>query len=148
MKAAGLPLEFKVRFLNLIEWDLHRAFRRDLDVKRLVHEPGKLAFKASLTFDRVAESNPNFLADDALEIARAAKFALNSGRTHFESVSVPRNGIFLVKQAAEAFRDELTVAVGDTSGFVYINAQKTRLTCPTKLDFDDFDVRACGGPVT
>jgi len=76
MKIAGLPLELKVGFLNLIEWDLHRPCRRDLKVEGLVFETGKLTFEASLPFDCVTHSNAKFLTDYAFKIARPAEFAL------------------------------------------------------------------------
>ena len=147
MKVAGLPLELEVRFLNLIEWDLDRAPRRNLDFKRLVREPGERTFEASLTFDGTSDRDANFLPDDTLEIARPAEFALNTGRTHFKSVGIAWNSVLLVEQVPEAFRNELTVAVRNSTGLIYIHAQKTRLTCAAKLNFDNFDAGTCGGAV-
>ena len=106
------------------------------------------AFQLTPVFTGGLDSQPDLLPNDAFEIARFRQPAFDARRTDFESVAVLGNGIFLIEQFAQAFGDELTIAMGDTARFIDIYAQEARVAGTFQLDFDQLDICAHGGAFT
>ncbi len=89
-----LPLKLKIRFTNLLKWDLHQVARGDLHSQIAAGNLFQLAFQAGTAFERLGSGQLNFLTHDPFEVPGFGEPSLNTGRAYFEGVSFTGDSVF------------------------------------------------------
>src|SRR5205085_9083309 len=87
----GLPLEFQIGLLDLIQREMSGVSRFDFERDHAVGESGQRAFPIAPALHRVAQRDFRFLSLKPLIILRLEKFAFNSGRADLERIPPARH---------------------------------------------------------
>ncbi len=135
----GLPLKLEVGFFHLFERELHALTGRRLKGDHTRGEALERSCQMALIFYRLAQDHLDFLADEALELARLTKFALDAGGADFECITSSRDNVLDVQNGADLMRDVLAVAVRDPRGLVDKNAQNSTPAAAQEFHIDNLD---------
>jgi hypothetical protein len=86
-----LPLELKIRFLNLFAGYPKGLLRGYFHFKSITCKPDELAFESLLTIDRFSQRKSDLLSDDSLKIAWFGRLPLDARRADFKRVPFLQN---------------------------------------------------------